>query len=258
MPKPASAAKIAPILRKPLYSATLGARPERTPGGPRHVCPLRRTRLTTVHRPGWTVHTQFSHGKCTCALFHALRKPWLHCRGFLFVEYVHTMSAKKLSRAFAQGEIKKLRRMKQPLGQILLELAPPLPPRARKARREEGAGRHQQLTSNDALRARGDNPKGRGPLPHPASLMAAGGYVSTARPSPSGIQQRPPAAGQASGGLAPLKLEASGPPRNPVAAALAQRSLSSAAGKHIRTRGAQRRADNVALRKAIQNPFLND
>ena len=94
------------------------------------------------------------------------------------------MSAKKLSRAFAQGEIKKLRRMKQPLGQILLELAPPLPPRARKARREEGAGRHQQLTSNDALRARGDNPKGRGPLPHPASLMAAGGYVSTARPSP--------------------------------------------------------------------------
>ena len=165
MPKPASAAKIAPILRKPLYSATLGARPERTPGGPRHVCPLRRTRLTTVHRRGWTVHTQFSHGKCTRALFHALRKPWLHCRGFLFVEYVHTMSAKKLSRAFAQGEIKKLRRMKQPLV---------------------------------------------------------------------------------------LKLEASGPPRNPVAAALAQRSLSSAAGKHIRTRGAQRRADNVALRKAIQ------
>ena len=49
-----------------------------------------------------------------------------------------------------------------------------------------------------------------------------------------------------------LKLEASGPPRNPVAVALAQRSLSSAAGKHIRTRGAQRRADNVALRKAIQ------
>ena len=89
------------------------------------------------------------------------------------------MSAKKLSRAFAQGEIKKLRRMKQPLGQILLELAP-------------------------------------------------------------------------------LTLEASGPPRNPVAAALAQRSLSSAAGKHIRTRGAQRRADNVALRKAIQSPFLND
>ncbi len=95
------------------------------------------------------------------------------------MEYAHTMSAKKLSRAFAQGEIKKLRRMKQPLGQILLDLAA-------------------------------------------------------------------------------LKLESSGPPRNPVAAALAQRSLSSAAGTHIRTRGAQRRADNVALRKAIQNPFLND
>ncbi|MDD2179717.1 hypothetical protein OIN59_19935 [Acidovorax sp. D2M1] len=76
------------------------------------------------------------------------------------------MSAKKLSRAFAQGEIKKLRRMKQPLV---------------------------------------------------------------------------------------LKLEASGPPRNPVAIALAQRSLSSAAGKHIRARGAQRRADNVALRKATLN-----
>lgn len=42
-----------------------------------------------------------------------------------------------------------------------------------------------------------------------------------------------------------------------MAAALAQRSLSSAAGKHILTRGAQRRADNVALRKAIQSPFLN-
>ena len=76
------------------------------------------------------------------------------------------MSTKKLSRAFAQGEIKKLRRMKQPLV---------------------------------------------------------------------------------------LKLEPSGPPRNPVAAALAQRSLSSAAGKHIRARGAQRRADTVALRKATLN-----
>jgi hypothetical protein len=117
------------------------------------------------------VHTQFSHGKCTRAPFHALRNPWLYCRGFLFVEYVHTMSAKKLSRAYAQGELKKLRRMKAPLV---------------------------------------------------------------------------------------LQLEASGPPRNPVAAALAQRSLSSAAGKHIRTRGAQRRADNVALRKAIQSPFSND
>ncbi len=55
-----------------------------------------------------------------------------------------------------------------------------------------------------------------------------------------------------------LKLESLGPPRNPVAVALAQRSLSSAAGKHIRSRGAQRRADTVALRKAIRNPSLED
>jgi len=57
-----------------------------------------------------------------------------------------------------------------------------------------------------------------------------------------------------------LKLEASGPPRNPVAAAMARRSLSSAAGKHIRTQGAQRRADKVALRKAVQghSHFSND
>jgi len=49
-----------------------------------------------------------------------------------------------------------------------------------------------------------------------------------------------------------LKLENPGAPRNPVAAALALRSLSSAAGKHIRSRGAQRRADKVALQKAIR------
>lgn len=55
-----------------------------------------------------------------------------------------------------------------------------------------------------------------------------------------------------------LRLEASDPPRNPVAAALAARSLSSAAGKHIRTRSAQRRADKVALRKAIRHLFHND
>lgn len=52
-----------------------------------------------------------------------------------------------------------------------------------------------------------------------------------------------------------LKLEASGPPRNPVAAALARRSLSSAAGKHLRTQGAQRRADKVALRKAVHDKW---
>lgn len=52
-----------------------------------------------------------------------------------------------------------------------------------------------------------------------------------------------------------LTLEASGPPRNPVAAALARRSLSSAAGKHIRTHAAQRRADKVALQKALPLAF---
>lgn len=50
-----------------------------------------------------------------------------------------------------------------------------------------------------------------------------------------------------------IRLEASGPPRNPVAAALARRSASGAVGKHIRTQGAQRRADKVALQKAL--PF---
>ena len=47
-----------------------------------------------------------------------------------------------------------------------------------------------------------------------------------------------------------LRLESSDPPRNPVARALAERSLSSAAGKHLRSHGAQRRADKVALRKS--------
>lgn len=48
-----------------------------------------------------------------------------------------------------------------------------------------------------------------------------------------------------------FKLEPSGPPRNPVARALAMdRQLSSSAGKHIRSQGAQRRADKVALLKA--------
>lgn len=41
------------------------------------------------------------------------------------------------------------------------------------------------------------------------------------------------------------------PVRNPLVRALAQRASSNAAGKHIRTSGAQRRADKVALRKAI-------
>ncbi|NJS36562.1 MAG: hypothetical protein HC765_09260 [Brachymonas sp.] len=50
--------------------------------------------------------------------------------------------------------------------------------------------------------------------------------------------------------LTVLRLEAL-PVRNPVARALAQRSLSSAAGKHIRSSSAMRRADNVALHKAL-------
>ncbi len=40
--------------------------------------------------------------------------------------------------------------------------------------------------------------------------------------------------------------------RNHVACALARRSLSSAAGAHIRSRAAQRRADKVALQKALR------
>lgn len=56
-----------------------------------------------------------------------------------------------------------------------------------------------------------------------------------------------------------LLLEASAPPRNPVAVALAQRAVSNAAGIHIRSQGAQRRADRVALRKAIpSNSHWND
>jgi hypothetical protein len=40
-------------------------------------------------------------------------------------------------------------------------------------------------------------------------------------------------------------------PRNPVVQALAHRATSSGAGKHIRSTGAQRRAEKVALQKAI-------
>lgn len=43
------------------------------------------------------------------------------------------------------------------------------------------------------------------------------------------------------------------PPRNPIALAMATRSVSSGAGKHIRSQGAQRRADRVALQKAVRN-----
>ncbi len=40
-------------------------------------------------------------------------------------------------------------------------------------------------------------------------------------------------------------------PRNPVVQVLAHRATSSGAGKHIRSTGAQRRAEKVALQKAI-------
>ena len=51
----------------------------------------------------------------------------------------------------------------------------------------------------------------------------------------------------------PLALSAAAPPpRNHVAMALAARSASNAAGKHIRQSGAQRRADKVALQKLLR------
>lgn len=42
------------------------------------------------------------------------------------------------------------------------------------------------------------------------------------------------------------------PPRNHVALALAARSASGAAGKHIRPSGAQRRAERMALQKLLR------
>ncbi len=46
-------------------------------------------------------------------------------------------------------------------------------------------------------------------------------------------------------------LPASRAPRNPVALALGTRHASGAAGKHVRSRGAQRRAERVALQRAL-------
>lgn len=43
-------------------------------------------------------------------------------------------------------------------------------------------------------------------------------------------------------------------PFNPVARAMAARRLSGAAGKHIRSQGAQRRADRVDLQKLLRRP----
>jgi hypothetical protein len=52
-----------------------------------------------------------------------------------------------------------------------------------------------------------------------------------------------------------LQLQASAPPRNRVARALSARSTG--AGKHIRSQGAQRRADRVALRR-LAGDAMND
>ena len=45
------------------------------------------------------------------------------------------------------------------------------------------------------------------------------------------------------------------PPRNHVAQALALRSASSGAGRHIRSQGAQRRADRMALQQALKQDW---
>lgn len=52
----------------------------------------------------------------------------------------------------------------------------------------------------------------------------------------------------------PLALTLPSPtPRNPVVRALVQRAITSGAGKHIRSAGAHRRAETVALQKALKN-----
>ncbi|MDA8521138.1 MULTISPECIES: hypothetical protein [Comamonadaceae] len=50
-----------------------------------------------------------------------------------------------------------------------------------------------------------------------------------------------------------LRIEASAPPRNPVARALAARSLGGGGGRHIRSQGAQRRAERVALQRVLRS-----
>ncbi len=42
------------------------------------------------------------------------------------------------------------------------------------------------------------------------------------------------------------------PPRNPVVFAMAHRAASSAAGKHVRSQGAARRAEKVTLQKLVR------
>lgn len=47
-------------------------------------------------------------------------------------------------------------------------------------------------------------------------------------------------------------------PFNPVAKAMAQRRLSGAAGRHIRSQGAQRRADRMALQQVMRRTGQDD
>ena len=55
-----------------------------------------------------------------------------------------------------------------------------------------------------------------------------------------------------------LLIVADSTPFNPVAKAMAQRRLSGAAGKHIRSQGAQRRADRMALQQVIRRDGRDD
>lgn len=53
-----------------------------------------------------------------------------------------------------------------------------------------------------------------------------------------------------------VHLEASAPPRNPVARAHAARSASGGAGRHIHSQGAQRRADRMQLQRSLRQFHL--
>lgn len=55
-----------------------------------------------------------------------------------------------------------------------------------------------------------------------------------------------------------LKLLIQIEPRNTVVRALAQRAISGAAGAHVRSQGALRRAEKVALQRMVRNVDLSD
>lgn len=55
-----------------------------------------------------------------------------------------------------------------------------------------------------------------------------------------------------------LLIVADATPFNPVAKAMAQRRLSGAAGRHIRSQGAQRRADRMALQQVMRRTGQDD